>query len=112
MTTKRNIEQVLLSHIDNEAQKKINGLENEYVKAMERLDKYYGDKRKVVQACTTEIKSHHQVQSFDYKGMLSLKTCLENNYARLRCRKLEREMSNTHTMELILRKFPIQENID
>ena len=51
---------MLLSHIDNEAQKKIIGLENKYVQAMEMLHKYYGDKWKVVQACTAEIKSHHQ----------------------------------------------------
>ena len=44
--------------------------------------------------------------------MLSLKTCLENNYARLRYKNLEREMSNTQSMELILRKFPIQGNVD
>ena len=94
------------------SKKKINGLENEYVKAMEKLDKYYGDTPKVVQACTMVIRSHPQVQLFDYKGMLSLKTCPENNYTRLRCKKLEHEMSNTHTKELILKKFPIQENVE
>ena len=44
--------------------------------------------------------------------MLSLKTCLENNYDRLRCRKLQHELPNIHTMELILKKFPIQENVE
>ena len=32
---------MLLSHLDNEAQKKIIGLENKYEKVMEKLDKYY-----------------------------------------------------------------------
>ena len=100
---------MLMSHLDNEAQKKIIGLENEYKKAMDKLDKYYGDTKKVIQACTSKINSHPQVQSFDYKGLISLKTCLENNHACLKCRKLEHEMSDTHSMELILKKFPIQE---
>ena len=36
---------------------------------------------------------------------------MESNYAKLKCRKLEREIYNTHTIELILRKFLIQENV-
>lgn len=34
---------MLLSNIDNEDQKKIIGIDNKYVKAMDKLDKYYGD---------------------------------------------------------------------
>ena len=60
---------------------------------------------------TVEIRSHPQVHLFDYKGMLSLKTCLENNYAPLIYRRLEHEISNTHTLEFILKKFLIQENV-
>ena len=41
---------MLLSHINVEAQKQLIGLENEYVRAIEMLDRYYGDKHKVVQA--------------------------------------------------------------
>ena len=51
--------------------KMLTGLETEYEKAMEKLVKYYGDTRKIVQACTIEIKGHPQVSSFDYKGMLT-----------------------------------------
>ena len=68
------------------------------MKAMDKLEKYYGDKCKVVQAFTAEIRSHPQVQFFDYKGMLSLNTCLKKNYSGLSGRKQEYEMSNTHTM--------------
>ena len=79
---------------------------------MEKLNKYYGDTKKVIQACVSEIKSHPLVQSFDYKGSISLKTCIENNHMHLKCRKLEHKMSNTSSMEFILKKFPIQENIE
>ena len=102
---------MLMSHVDAEVQKKLVGLETEYEKAMEKLDRYYGDTRKVVQACTVEVKGHPQVSSFDYKGLLSLKTCLKNNYARLKYKSLEHEMSNSHTMEIILKKFLLQENV-
>ena len=44
---------MLLSHVDAEAQKKLIGLETEYEKAMEKLNKYHGDTRKVVQAYNT-----------------------------------------------------------
>ena len=52
---------MLMLHIDNEALKKLIGLENKYKKVMEKLDKYYGDNSKVIQACTVEIMSHPQV---------------------------------------------------
>ena len=68
---------ILMSQVDAEVQKKLVGLETEYKKAMEKLDKFHGDTRKVVQACTTEIKGHPQVNSFNYNGMLMLKTCLK-----------------------------------
>ena len=70
---------MLMSHVDTEVQQKLVGLETEYKKAMEKLNRYYGDTRKVVQTCTTEIKGHLQVNSFYYKGMLLLKTSLKKN---------------------------------
>ena len=102
---------MLFSHLSEAAQKKIIGLRTEYERALEKLERYYGHTIKVIQACTAEIRSHPEIASYNYKGMLYLKTFLENNYARLRCRKLEHEMSNTYIMEFILRKFPIQENV-
>ena len=42
---------LLLSHLDKEAQRRIVGDENNYVKAMEKLDRYFGDKRKIVRDC-------------------------------------------------------------
>ena len=89
--------------------KKIIGLENKYNKTIEKLDKYYRDNDKVIQACTAEVRSHPQVQYFDFKGLLSLKICLENNYTRLKSRELGYEMSNSHKMDYILKKCPIQE---
>ena len=52
---------MLISYLDNETQKMIIGQETEYEKAMEKLDKYYGDTHKLVQACIAEIKSLPQV---------------------------------------------------
>ena len=98
---------MLMSHLDNEAQKKNIGLENKYKEAMNKLDKYYGDTKKVILACIAEKKVQAQVQSHDYKGLLSLKTCLENNFAQLKSQSLEHEIFNTYSMELILKKFPI-----
>ena len=99
---------MLMSHLDNEAQKHIISLENEYKQAMEELDKYYRDTGKVVTACMSEIRAHPAV---NYKGLVSLKTCIKNNYARLKFYNLEHKVSNRHSMELIL-KFPIQENLE
>ena len=65
---------MLMSHLDNEAQKHIIGLENEYKQSMEEINKYYGGTGKVVTACTSEIRGHPVVSSFDYKGLVSLKT--------------------------------------
>ena len=103
---------MLMSHFNNEAQKCIIGLENEYKQAMEELDKYYRYTGKVITACTSEIKGHPEVNSFDYKGLVSLKTCIKNDYAHLKFHNLEHKVSNQHSMELILKKFPIQENLE
>ena len=42
---------MLMSHIDKEATNKMIAYENSYVKAMAKLDHYYGDERKVIHAC-------------------------------------------------------------
>ena len=65
---------LLLSHLDKEAQRRIVGDENNYVKAMEKLDKYYGDKRKVVLDCMTEITNFGKVPHNDFKQLIALKT--------------------------------------
>ena len=43
--------------------------------------------------------------------MVSYKTCIVNNHARLKARGLEHELSNTGAMQSLLRKLPIQENV-
>ena len=51
-----------MSHLDSDALKKIIELECEYTKAMDKLERYYGDVKKIVQACMNEIKnpSYHK----------------------------------------------------
>ena len=101
-----------MSHLDDKAQKHIISLKNEYEQAMEELYRYYGDTVKVVMAVTSKIKGHPAVSSFDYKGLVSLKTCIKNNYTSLKIHNLEHEVPNCHSMELILQKFPIQDNLE
>ena len=72
-----------MSHIDKEATNKMISYENSYAEAMAKLDCYYGEKRKVIQACVTEIRKHPSMAVFDYKGLVSLKTCLVNYQKRL-----------------------------
>ena len=102
---------LLLNHLDNDALKRIIGVERDYGAAMGKIDKYYGDPRKVVNACLGEIKAHPHVAGFDYKSMINYKNCLINNYERLKSCGLEHEMSNTASMNALLAKFPIQENV-
>ena len=59
---------MLISHIDNEAQKKIIGLENNYTKAMEKPNRCYRNNNEVIQACTAEVRRHPQVQTYNNKG--------------------------------------------
>ena len=44
-----------MSHIEEEAKKKIIGLESEYDMAMKKLEDFYGDEEKVVDACMEEM---------------------------------------------------------
>ena len=80
---------LLLNHLDNDALKRIIGVERDYGAAMGKIDKYYGDPRKVVNACLGEFKAHPQVQGFDYKSMINFKNCIVNNYERLKSCGLE-----------------------
>ena len=102
---------LLMEHLDDAAQRQIIGVETEYGPAMTKLENYFGDSLKVVNACLSEVKVHPNVSPFDYKAMVSYKKCLVNNHARLKARGLEHELSNTGAMQSLLRKLPIQENV-
>ena len=103
---------MLLNHLDSKAKEQIIGLENEYDKAIESLDKYYNDAKKVVKACLDEIKGHSVIHSFDYKLLVSFKKCLINNFTRLKACDLDHELSNTAALGVLIRKLPIQEAVD
>ena len=79
---------------------------------IKQLDKYYVDAKKVIKACLDEIKSSPTMGQFDYKGLVAYKKILVNNHARLKASNLEHEMSNTATMGVLLRKFPIHEAVE
>ena len=102
---------MLLNHLDNKAQEQIVGLENDYEGAMAQLERYFNDARKIVKACLEDVRTHSQINSFDYKALVSYKKCLLNNHARLQASGLEHEMSNTAAMGVLVRKFPIQEAV-
>ena len=103
---------MLLTHLDDKAQLQIVGLETNYDEAIKQLDRYYVDAKKVIKACLDEIKSSPTVGQFDYKGLVAYKKILVNNHARLKASNLEHEMSNTATMGVLLRKFPIHEAVE
>jgi len=86
--------------------------ENDYEGAITQLDNYYSDSNKLIKACLDEIRSHGQVNQFDYKGLVAYKKCLVNNHARLKAAKLEHEMSNTAAISVLVRKLPIQEVVE
>ena len=100
---------MLLNHLDSKAMDQIVGFETEYEKAMEKLDHYYNDAKKIVKACLDEIRGHSSINAYDYKALVAYKKCLENNYTRLKASKLDHEMSNTAALAVLVRKFPIQE---
>ena len=103
---------MLMNHLDEKAQLQIVGLENKYEEAMKQLDTYYSDAKKIVRACLDEIRSQPQVSAYDYKGLVSYKKCIINNYSRLAASDLSHEMSNTAAMGVLIRKFPIQEAVE
>ena len=103
---------MLLNHLDAKATDQIIGLENDYDQAMEQLDRYYNDAKKIVKACLDEVRSHSNISAFDYKALVAYKKCLVNNFTRLKACKLEHEMSNTAALSVLVRKFPIQEAVD
>ena len=79
---------------------------------MEKLDKYYGDKRKVVRDCMAEITNFGKVPHNYFKQLIALKTCLEMNFARLTSCDLQGEMNNTSYMKLIQLKFPVAQQLE
>ena len=103
---------MLLNHLDAKAKEQIVGLENDYGKAIEQLEKYYNDAKKIVRACLEEVRAHSAVNAHDYKSLVSYKKCLINNYTRLKACGLDHEMSNTAALSVIVRKLPITEAVE
>ena len=103
---------MLLNHLDAKAKEQIVGLENDYPKAIEQLEKYYNDAKKIVRACLDEVRAHSNVSPHDYKALVSYRKCLVNNYTRLTACGLGHEMSNTAALGVIVRKLPINEAVE
>ena len=99
---------LLGTHLDDAARNQIVGWENDYPKAMSRLDVFYGNPSKVVTCVMKEVNSQSVIVDGDYKSLLSYSVVLENNFTRLTNlpESSEHEMSNTSQMSAILQKFP------
>ena len=98
---------MLLNHLDTKAKEQIIGFENEYDLAIEKLEKYYNDAKKIIKACLDEIRGHGNISAHDYKALVSYKKCLTNNHTRLKACNLDHEMSNTAALSVIIRKLPL-----
>ena len=97
---------LLCQHLDSVAKKTFVGFENEYDKAMEKLENFYGNPQKVVGCVVDEVMSQTMISDGDYSSLISYSSLLENNYTRLLNLDLQHEMSNMRTMGSILGKFP------
>ena len=75
---------VLCAHLDKEAKKKIISLENDYPAAIKKLETFYGDKRKVIEACMEKITKYSAVGEKDNSGLVNLKTVICNNYNQMK----------------------------
>ena len=103
---------MLLNHLDAKAKEQIVGFENQYEQAVERLDTYYNDAKKIVKACLEEIRVHANINAHDYKALVNYKKCLINNYTRLKAVNLDHKMSNTAALSVLVRKLPITEAVE
>ena len=92
---------MLLNHLDTKALEQIVGLESDYEKAMDQLDRYYD-----------EMRGHSNISPFDYKALVLYKKCLVNNFTCLKACDLEHELSNTAALSVLVRKLPIQEVVE
>ena len=97
---------LLWDHIDEAARSKFIGWETDYGEAMKRLDRFYGDPLKVVSCVMKEVMSQSVIVEGDYRMLAIYSITLENNFNRLKGLNLEHEMSNTSTMNLIMKRFP------
>ena len=103
---RKSISQPCLSHLDSKALERIIGLKNDYDRAMAALDQYYNNCSKIIAACMKEIKALPQNSQGNYKTLVSCKSCIINNHARLSAMGLEHEVSNVDTMRQLVSKLP------
>ena len=103
---------MLLSHLNKDAVRRIIGSEDDYKAVMKKLEDYFGDKRKVIRDCTNEFTNFPKVQANDFKKLVELKTCIEINYARMASLNLQHKMSNTQSMKLLETKFPSIQQVE
>ena len=64
---------LLLSHLDKDAIKIIAGMENDYTRAMKKLEEYFGDRTKIIRDCMDEVNNFSKVAPNDYKNLVLLK---------------------------------------
>ena len=97
---------MLMNHLDETAKGELIGFEKNYEECMKRLQGFYGDSTKVVYCVMREVTSQSVIADGDYNSLSSYTDKLESSY---NCQKnihLEHEMSNTASMNSILKKLP------
>ena len=97
---------LLCDHLDTFAKRQITGFENNYEKAMSKLNEYYGDPIKVIRFVMKDVKSQSNIGEGDYRSLITYSLKLEHNFNRLSNLSLEHEMSNTTAMSSVVHKFP------
>lgn len=89
---------LLLEHVDESAKTHIVGLETDYNSSIAKLDKVYGDPRKVISCVVTEVMSQPSINEGDYSSLIRYSNTLTNNYTSLKNLNLTNEMSNNLAM--------------
>ena len=89
---------MLLNHLDGPAAEKIVGLENNYERAMVALNWHYNNSTKIIATCIKKIKALPEIMHGEYEALVSYKSCLVNNHARLSAVGLEHEVSGMYVL--------------
>ena len=96
----------LRQSLSGDALKHIAGCEDNYDKMMARLNRHYGDPRKLVDLVISELKAIKQLSDGDYTGFIEMVYVTETCYLDLKKLNLESEMNSTSIVSLIERVLP------
>ena len=92
--------------LSGDALKHIAGCEDNYDEMMSRLDRQYGDSRKLVDLVISELKAIKQLSDGDHTGFIEMVYVIETGHLDLKKLNLEDEMNSTSIVSLIERVLP------